>query len=163
VAQSVVEEIRAAGGETVASAHDVPDSSNADELIRLAIDTFGGLDILVDNAGILRDRTLAGMSDDDWDTIVRVHLRGTFAPSRAAAYWRDKAKSTGAGVDGRIISTSSPVAAVRQLRPDQLHRGQGRHRVVRPRRGHGVGALRRDRQRHRPGGRHPADRRPHAP
>ncbi|SEP27185.1 SDR family NAD(P)-dependent oxidoreductase [Trujillonella endophytica] len=110
VAEAVAEEIRAAGGEAVASGHDVADSDGAREVVRLAIDTFGGLDVLVNNAGILRDRTLAGMSDEDWDSVVRVHLRGTFAPSRAAAaYWRDRAKSTGAGVDGRIICTTSPV------------------------------------------------------
>ena len=110
VAQVVVDEIRAAGGEAVASPHDVSDSESATELVRLAVDTFGGLDVLINNAGILRDRTLAGMGDEDWDTTVRVHLRGTFAPSRAAAaYWRDKAKATGAGVDGRLISTTSPV------------------------------------------------------
>ncbi len=111
VAQAVVDEIRAAGGEAVASPVDVSDSEAANGLVQLAVETFGGLDILINNAGILRDRTLASMSDDDWDTILRVHLRGTFAPSRAAAaYWRDRAKQTGAGVDGRLISTSSPVA-----------------------------------------------------
>ena len=110
VAEAVAEEIRAAGGEAVASGHDVSDSDAARELVRLAVDTFGGLDVLVANAGILRDRTLAGMTDEDWDTVVRVHLRGTFAPSRAAAaYWRDRAKATGAGVDGRLICTTSPV------------------------------------------------------
>jgi NAD(P)-dependent dehydrogenase (short-subunit alcohol dehydrogenase family) len=110
VAQSVVDEIRAAGGEAVASPLDVSDSDNGRELVRLAVDTFGGLDVLVNNAGILRDRTLAGMTDEDWDDVIRVHLRGTFAPSRAAAaYWRDKAKQTGSPVDGRLISTSSPV------------------------------------------------------
>ncbi|MGD9990579.1 SDR family NAD(P)-dependent oxidoreductase [Pseudonocardia sp.] len=109
VAQLVVEEIRAAGGEAVASAHDVSDSASAREIVRLAVDTFGGLDVLVNNAGILRDRTLAGMTDEDWDTVVRVHLRGTFACSRAAAvFWRDRSKETGAPVDGRIICTTSP-------------------------------------------------------
>ncbi len=110
VAEAVAEEIRAAGGEAVASGHDVADSDAARELVRLAVDTFGGLDVLVANAGILRDRTLAGMTDEDWDTVVRVHLRGTFAPARAAAaHWRDRAKATGAGVDGRLICTTSPV------------------------------------------------------
>jgi NAD(P)-dependent dehydrogenase (short-subunit alcohol dehydrogenase family) len=110
VAQAVVDEIRSAGGEAVASPHDVSDSDAANEMVRLAIDTFGGLDVLINNAGILRDRSLGGMSDEEWDDIVRVHLRGTFAPSRAAAaYWRTRAKETGEGVDGRIISTTSPV------------------------------------------------------
>ncbi|MGY1771994.1 SDR family NAD(P)-dependent oxidoreductase [Blastococcus sp. SYSU D00813] len=110
VAEAVAAEIRAAGGEAVASPHDVADSDGARDLVQLALDTFGRLDVLVANAGILRDRTLAGMSDEDWDTVVRVHLRGTFAPSRAAAaHWRDRAKSTGAGVDGRLVCTTSPV------------------------------------------------------
>lgn len=110
VAQQVVEEIRSAGGEAVASAHDVSDFAAAGELVRLAVDTYGQLDVLVNNAGILRDRSLAGMGEDEWDAVVRVHLRGTFAPSRhAAAHWRDRAKATGAGVDGRLICTTSPV------------------------------------------------------
>lgn len=110
VAEAVAEEIRAAGGQAVASPHDVADSDGARDLVQLAVDTFGHLDVLVANAGILRDRTLAGMSDEDWDTVVRVHLRGTFAPARAAAaHWRDRAKATGAGVDGRLVCTTSPV------------------------------------------------------
>ncbi|WP_409330795.1 SDR family NAD(P)-dependent oxidoreductase [Trujillonella humicola] len=110
VAEAVAAEIRAAGGEAVAGGHDVADSDGARDLVQLALDAFGRLDVLVCNAGVLRDRTLAGMSDEDWDTVVRVHLRGTFAPSRAAAaHWRDRAKATGAGVDGRLICTTSPV------------------------------------------------------
>jgi NAD(P)-dependent dehydrogenase (short-subunit alcohol dehydrogenase family) len=107
-AQSVVDEIAAAGGIAVASTHDVSDSDAARELIALAVDTYGGLDVLVNNAGILRDRTLASMSDQEWDDVIRVHLRGTFAPSRsAAAYWRDKAKSSGEQLNARLINTTS--------------------------------------------------------
>ena len=110
VAEAVAEEIRAAGGEAVASPHDVADFTAAGELVQLAIDTYGQLDVLVCNAGILRDRTLAGMSEEDWDLVVRVHLRGLFAPARhAATHWRDRAKAAGAGIDGRLICISSPV------------------------------------------------------
>ncbi|MFF5289567.1 SDR family oxidoreductase [Paractinoplanes globisporus] len=106
-ANAVVEEIRAAGGEAVANAEDVSDFDGAGRLVRQAIDTYGGLDVLVNNAGILRDRTIANMSIDEWDAVVRVHLRGTFAPMRhAAEYWKGLAKS-GVVQDARIINTSS--------------------------------------------------------
>jgi NAD(P)-dependent dehydrogenase (short-subunit alcohol dehydrogenase family) len=106
-AEEVVREIRAEGGEAVANADDVADWDGARRLVDTALDTFGGLDVLVNNAGILRDRMLVSMSIDEWDAVIRVHLRGTFAPSRhAAAYWRDQAKA-GADVDARIINTSS--------------------------------------------------------
>ncbi|MHC5794843.1 SDR family NAD(P)-dependent oxidoreductase [Lacisediminihabitans sp. FW035] len=108
-AQQVVEEILAIGGQAVADGHDISDWEGAKALIQTAISTFGTLDILVNNAGILRDRTLAAMSIDEWDAVIRVHLRGTFAPSHfAAAYWRAKAKETGQPVGGRLINTSSP-------------------------------------------------------
>ena len=107
-AGEVVEEIRALGGEAVANGDDVSDFEGAGRLIRTAIDTFGRLDVLVNNAGILRDRMLANMSIEEWDAVIRVHLRGTFAPSHhAAAYWRDRAKA-GQENDARIINTSSP-------------------------------------------------------
>jgi NAD(P)-dependent dehydrogenase (short-subunit alcohol dehydrogenase family) len=106
-ADAVVEEIRASGGEAVANAEDVSDFDGAGRLLRQAIDTYGGLDVLVNNAGILRDRTIANMSIDEWDAVIRVHLRGTFAPTRhAAAYWKERAKS-GITQDARIINTSS--------------------------------------------------------
>ena len=106
-AQDVVNEIRAMGGEAVANADDVADWEGARRMIQTAIDTFGGLDVLVNNAGILRDRTLANMSEDDWDSVIRVHMRGTFAPSRhAAAYWRGEAKA-GRPRAARLINTSS--------------------------------------------------------
>ena len=106
-AQQVVAEIRAAGGRAVANADDVSDWDGAQRLIRTAIDTFGGLDVLVNNAGILRDRTLVNMSIDEWDAVIRVHLRGTFCPMRhAAAWWRDEAKAGRQRV-ARVINTSS--------------------------------------------------------
>ncbi|MBB2919334.1 SDR family oxidoreductase [Cupriavidus alkaliphilus] len=106
-AQAVVEEIRALGGEAVANTDDVSDFEGAGRLIRTALDTFGGLDVLINNAGILRDKTLVNMSIDEWDAVIRVHLRGTFCPMRhAAAYWRGEAKA-GRQRAARVINTSS--------------------------------------------------------
>jgi NAD(P)-dependent dehydrogenase (short-subunit alcohol dehydrogenase family) len=102
-----VKEIEALGGEAVANAGDVSDFADAKGLIDQAVDTFGGFDALVNNAGILRDRMLTNMTEEEWDSVIKVHLKGTFAPSHhAAAYWRDRAK---AGLEnrGRIINTSS--------------------------------------------------------
>jgi NAD(P)-dependent dehydrogenase (short-subunit alcohol dehydrogenase family) len=106
-AQEVVEEIRAAGGEAVVNGDDVADAEGAERLVKTAIDTFGDLHVLVNNAGILRDRMLVNMSDEEWDAVIRVHMRGHFMPTRAAArYWREKAKS-GAATDASIINTTS--------------------------------------------------------
>lgn len=106
-AQQVVEEIRAAGGEAVVNGDDVADAAGAERLVQTAIDTFGDLHVLVNNAGILRDRMLVNMSDEEWDSVIRVHMRGHFMPTRAAArYWREKAKS-GAATDASIINTTS--------------------------------------------------------
>ena len=103
----MVEEIVAAGGVAVANGDDVSEWDGAQRLIQQAIDVFGRLDVLVNNAGILRDRTIANMSIEEWDAVIKVHLRGTFAPLRhAAAYWRDRSK-TGEVLDGRVINTSS--------------------------------------------------------
>jgi NAD(P)-dependent dehydrogenase (short-subunit alcohol dehydrogenase family) len=107
-AGEVVDAIRAMGGEAVANGDDVSDFDGADRMIRTAIDTFGSLDVLVNNAGILRDRMLVNMTPDEWDAVIRVHLRGTFAPCRRALdYWRERSKA-GEDVDARIINTSSP-------------------------------------------------------
>ena len=106
-AQEVVGEIRAAGGEAVANTDDVSDFGAAKRMIEQAIDEFGGLDVLVNNAGILRDRMLVNMEEDEWDAVIQVHLKGTFAPSRhAAAYWRERSKA-GQPADARIINTTS--------------------------------------------------------
>jgi len=106
-AQKVVDEIKAAGGEAVANASDVADWDGAQALIQTALDEFGGLDVLVNNAGFLRDRMLANMSVDEFDAVIRVHLRGHFCPLRhAATYWKERSKS-GVDVDARIINTSS--------------------------------------------------------
>ena len=107
-AQAVADEITAAGGKAVANGDDVSDWGGAERLIGQAIETFGGLDVLVNNAGILRDRTIATMSEQEWDAVIRVHLRGTIAPARfAVAYWRDKAKRTGQPTGARLINTTS--------------------------------------------------------
>jgi NAD(P)-dependent dehydrogenase (short-subunit alcohol dehydrogenase family) len=106
-AGSVVDEIRGFGGEAVANGDDVSDWEGAQRLVNTAVETFGGLDVLVNNAGILRDRMLVNMTDEEWDAVIRVHLRGTFAPTRwAATYWRELAKA-GTPVDARVINTSS--------------------------------------------------------
>jgi NAD(P)-dependent dehydrogenase (short-subunit alcohol dehydrogenase family) len=106
-AHEVVEEIRAGGGEAVPNGDDVADWEGAANLVRTAIETFGGLDVLVNNAGFLRDRMLCTTSEEEWDAVVRVHLKGHFAPTRhAAEHWRAQAKA-GEPVDARIVNTSS--------------------------------------------------------
>ena len=106
-ADQVVEEIRSAGGEAVANGDNVADWDGAKRMVDQAIETFGDLHGVVNNAGILRDRMLANMSEEEWDAVIHVHLKGTFAPSRhAAAYWRERSKA-GAQVSGRIVNTSS--------------------------------------------------------
>lgn len=106
-AQQVVEEIRAAGGRAVANPSDVADWTGAEALVRTAIDEFGRLDVLVNNAGFLRDRMLVNMSEAEWDAVTRVHLKGHFAMLRhAAGYWRDESKA-GRQPDARVINTSS--------------------------------------------------------
>lgn len=107
-AQVVADEIEAQGGKAVAVTGDVSESSTADALLAAAVDHFGGLHILVNNAGVLRDRMLFSMSDEEWDTVLGVHLRGHFLLSRnAGAYWRDKSKVDGAPVYGRVVNTAS--------------------------------------------------------
>ena len=123
-----------------------------------AIDTFGGLDVVVNNAGFLRDRMLANTSEEEWDAVIRVHLKGHFAPTRhAVAHWRERSKA-GEAVDARIINTSSGAGLMGSV-------GQGNYSAAKA----GIAALtlvrvgrarplRRHRQRHRPGGPHPHDR-----
>lgn len=106
-AEDVVSEIRSAGGQAVANHDDVASWSGAEALVRAAVDAFGDLHVLVNNAGILRDRTLVNMSEDEFDTVIRVHLKGHFCPLRhAAAYWREQAKN-GTITDRSVINTSS--------------------------------------------------------
>ena len=106
-AQEVVDEIIDAGGEAIANNADVANWSEAEAMVQQAIDTWGVLDGLICNAGFLRDRMLASMSEEEWDTVVRVHLKGHFAPARhAITHWRDRAKQ-GEDVQARIVNTSS--------------------------------------------------------
>jgi len=106
-AAEVVEAIKSGGGDAVINGDDVADWDGAARLVQTAIDTFGGLDVVVNNAGFVRDRMFANAGEDEWDAVVRVHLKGHFCVARhAAAYWRDQTKA-GATVDARIINTSS--------------------------------------------------------
>ncbi|HEY7135405.1 MAG TPA: SDR family oxidoreductase [Acidimicrobiia bacterium] len=106
-AQQVVDEIVAAGGEAVANYDDVASWDGARALIAQAIDAFGDLNVLVNNAGILRDKMAFNFDEDDWDSVIRVHLKGHFAPSRfAVEHWRTQGKA-GNPVYGRIVNTSS--------------------------------------------------------
>ncbi|WP_426363608.1 3-oxoacyl-ACP reductase [Streptomyces sp. E-08] len=107
-AEEVAAEIRAAGGRAVAHLGDVSDFETARALVDLAVAEFGKLDVLVNNAGILRDRMVFSMSEDEWDSVVRVHLKGHFNTTHfAAVHWRGRAKAGEAGVYGRIVNTSS--------------------------------------------------------
>ncbi|MFC7528457.1 SDR family NAD(P)-dependent oxidoreductase [Actinoplanes sp. GCM10030250] len=100
--------ILAAGGEAVVCPGDVADWSTGEALTKTAVDMFGGLDILVNNAGVLRDRMVFSMSEQEWDTVIRVHLRGHFVTTRfATAYWRDRSKAEGAPAYARIVNTAS--------------------------------------------------------
>ena len=106
-ADEVVAEIRKAGGRAVANGADVADFEQAAAMVWQAIEEFGGLDILVNNAGFVRDRMLVNTSEEEWDAVVRVHLKGHFAPLRhAGAYWRSEAKE-GRGRAARVVNTSS--------------------------------------------------------
>jgi NAD(P)-dependent dehydrogenase (short-subunit alcohol dehydrogenase family) len=107
-AQEVVDEIVAAGGQAVANTDDVSDFAGAEKLVGTGIEAFGKVDVLINNAGILRDRMLVNMTEAEWDSVIRVHLKGTFAPSHFVAnHFRDRSKA-GEQVDGRIINTTSP-------------------------------------------------------
>lgn len=109
-AHSAVEAIKSFGGEAMVVLGDCADSADAANVLQTTLKTYGDLNIMVNNAGFCRDKTIFGMSDDEFDSVVRVHLRGHFVNMRnATAYWRDKAK-TGEAVYGRLISTSSEAA-----------------------------------------------------
>ncbi len=109
-AQATIADIKAAGGEAICVLGDCADSNDANNLFKTALDTFGDVNIMVNNAGFCRDKTIFAMSDDEFDSVVRVHLRGHFVNMRnATAHWRNKAKA-GEEVYGRLISTSSEAA-----------------------------------------------------
>jgi NAD(P)-dependent dehydrogenase (short-subunit alcohol dehydrogenase family) len=106
-ADQVVAEIVAEGGEAISNTDNVADFDGAGRMVQAAIDAFGDLHVVINNAGILRDRMLTNMTEAEWDAVINVHLKGTFAPSRhAAAYWRERSKA-GDPVSGRIINTTS--------------------------------------------------------
>lgn len=106
-AEEVVQIIKSMGGDAVVDTSDVSDWKESKAMIDKAVESFGGLDILVNNAGILRDRMMINMSEDDWDAVIKVHLKGTFAPAHHAGnYWRQQSKA-GKPVDARIINTTS--------------------------------------------------------
>jgi NAD(P)-dependent dehydrogenase (short-subunit alcohol dehydrogenase family) len=106
-AQEVVAEIERLGGKAAVNTSDVSSWSAAKEMVEQAVDTFGGLEILVNNAGILRDRMLINMTEDEWDSVVKVHLKGTFAPlHHAGNYWRIRSKG-GEALDASVINTTS--------------------------------------------------------
>ncbi len=106
-AEDVAQEIRGAGGRAISNGADIADWDAAGELVRAAIEAFGGLDAVVNNAGILRDRMFVSSSVDEWDAVMRVHLRGHYCLARQAGeYWRGRAKA-GQPVDARIVNTSS--------------------------------------------------------
>ncbi|MFI5679518.1 3-oxoacyl-ACP reductase [Streptomyces cellulosae] len=107
-AEQVAAEIRAAGGTALAHTGDVSDFQQAAQLVESAVAEFGKLDILVNNAGILRDRMVFSMTEQEWDAVIRVHLKGHFNTTHfAAAHWRERSKATGGPVYGRIVNTSS--------------------------------------------------------
>jgi NAD(P)-dependent dehydrogenase (short-subunit alcohol dehydrogenase family) len=107
-AQQVVDEITAKGGRAVANYDSVSSWQGAASMIQQAVDAFGGLDVLVNNAGILRDKMSFNMDEAEWDAVIDVHLKGHFAPSRfAAAYWRTRSKETGEPANGKIVNTAS--------------------------------------------------------
>jgi 3-oxoacyl-[acyl-carrier protein] reductase len=102
------EEIRARGGEATVVAGDVSERATADAMVAAAVDGYGGLDVVVNNAGMTRDRMLFNMSDEEWDAVIAVHLRGHFLLSRnAASYWRGRSKETSAPVHGSVVNTAS--------------------------------------------------------
>ncbi|MBW8764557.1 MAG: SDR family NAD(P)-dependent oxidoreductase [Microbacterium sp.] len=127
-AQQVVKEILEAGGEAVVNGDDVTDGEGADRLVQTALDAFGGLDVLVNNAGILRDRMLVNMTDEEFDDVTRVHLRGHFMPLRAAArFWKDQSKA-GAEVRASVINTASTSGLFGQ--PGQTNYGSAKSGIA---------------------------------
>ncbi len=159
-AQAVVDEIAAAGGEAVAHTEDISSWDGARTLTETAVDAFGRLDVLVNNAGILRDAYIGSMSEDEWDAVLKVHLKGHFAALRhAVEHWRGRSKA-GEQLKAAVINTSSGSGHLpAEPRAGQLRRGQGRDRGAHAGRRGRAWPLRRARQRDRAGCAHPADAR----
>src|SRR5947209_12752692 len=106
-AEQVVDEIKAMGGEAISNADNVADWEGGQRLVNAAVEAFGDLHVLVNNAGILRDRVLVNMTEEEWDAVIHVHLKGHFVPTRwAAAYWREQTKA-GKTVKANVVNTSS--------------------------------------------------------
>ena len=157
-AQQVVDEITAMGGEAAVNGADVSDFAAAKEMIDQAVETFGGLDVVVNNAGILRDRMLTNMTEEEWDLVIKVHLKGTFAPARhAAAYWRERSKA-GQTNDARIINTTSVSGIYGNVGQTNYGARQAGHRRLHVHRRPRTAALRRDRERDRARRAHPSHR-----
>ena len=107
-AHDVVAEIKAAGGEAVINGADISNWDEAKAMVDQAISTYGKLDVLINNAGILRDRMMVNMTEAEWDSVIKVHLKGTFAPAHhAAQHWRDRSKQAGGPISARLINTTS--------------------------------------------------------
>ncbi len=107
-AQQVADEIIAAGGKAAANTDDISTWAGAEAFVNQAVDAFGGLDILINNAGILRDKMSFNMTEEEWDAVIKVHLKGHFAPAHfAASYWRQKSKDSGESVNAKIVNTAS--------------------------------------------------------
>jgi NAD(P)-dependent dehydrogenase (short-subunit alcohol dehydrogenase family) len=127
-AQAVADEIKALGGEAVANGDDVADWKGGQQLINTAIESFGDLHVLVNNAGILRDSTVINMTEEDWDSVVTVHLKGHFVPTKfAAAYWREQFKA-GHEVPRGVIHTSSTSGLL--ANPGQTNYGSAKSAIA---------------------------------
>ena len=157
-AQQVVDEIVAAGGRAVANADDVCDWEGGKRLIATAVQAFGDLHVLVNNAGILRDRVLVNMSEADWDSVIQVHLKGHFVPTRPRRRLLAAADQGGQGGPGLGDQHLVDLGPAGQPGPGQLRGGQGRDRRLHRDRRRGADPLRHPGQRHRPGRPHPDDR-----
>ena len=159
-AEDVAELIRKGGGDAAVNGDDISSWAGGKNVVNQAIDTFGGLDILVNNAGILRDKMSFNMEESDWDDVIRVHLKGHFAPTHfAAVYWRNKAKA-GEEVTGRIINTSSEAGLYGNAGQANYGAAKAGHRRADLDPGPRARSLRRHLERHRPPGPHPDDREP---
>jgi NAD(P)-dependent dehydrogenase (short-subunit alcohol dehydrogenase family) len=128
-AEQVVAEIRTMGGEAIANADDCADWEGGQRLVNAAVEAFGDLHVLVNNAGILRDRVLVNMTEAEWDAVVHVHMKGHFVPSRfAAAYWRERSKEIGAPVSAAIVNTSSTSGLL--ANPGQVNYGAAKSGIA---------------------------------
>ena len=159
-AGEVVDAIRAMGGEAVANGDDVSDFDAAGRLIQAAIDRFGRLDVLVNNAGILRDRMLVNMTPEEWDAVIRVHLRGSLRHQPPRRRLLAGSVQSGPGQRRPHHQHLVPFGGLREPRADQLRGRQGRDRGVHDHRRDGARPLRRDRERHLAIGPHPHDGEP---